>query len=178
VGKGRALNLRIPVYALHEAQTALRRTKGKESAALVTTIQQQIRDFRRMSPFAELVGVLENARSALSNAIESQIARLEVTIRELEPAVIYLPLTHNAVQSVQVFRAIKVASGEDDLLIFSCVMSDLKERQDAGDVTPSIFMTRNSRDFSDNARQLLSIYSCDLFTSYTAAVGRLRSELS
>ncbi|HYI09655.1 MAG TPA: hypothetical protein VEK57_11380 [Thermoanaerobaculia bacterium] len=131
-----------------------------------------------MRPFAGMVDVLETALSALRNATESKIALLEEKIRDLEPAAVYLPLTHNAVESVQVFRAIRVTSGEDDLLIFSSVMSDLEDRQEAGDVSPSIFVTRNSRDFSDHARSLLSIYSCDLFTSYDAAVGRLRSELS
>lgn len=171
--------LRIPVYALHEAQTALRR-KVKDDAGLplVKSIEQQIREFRRMRPFSQRVEALEAALTALSDVNERKIALLEAVIDDLASTVRYIPLIHDAIDLVRVFRGMKVLAGEGDLLIFASVMSELIERQRSGDNAPSLFLTRNTRDFTDHARDLLAQYSCDLFTSYDAAVGRLRSELT
>ena len=62
------------------------------------------------------------------------------------------------------------------VLIFAPIMSDLVLRKNAGDMSASVFITGDA-DFA-NVRHWLQPYSCDLLTSYSAAVARLKGQFA
>lgn len=70
----------------------------------------------------------------------------------------------------------KVLTGDGDLLNFASIIRDLDLRKSGGDAAPSVFITGDT-DYA-NVRPFLQPYSCDLLTSYSAAVARLKGQFS
>ena len=140
-------------------------------------VYAEVEELGRTAPFAELVDAFDPGRAALSQITIGETALLDEITEDLKTCTSDISFDLRAALDVNVFRELHVVKGEADLIIFSCIAADLERRFAASDVAPSIFVTRNSRDFGRDAKGFLREYSCDVFTSYDAAVGRLRTIL-
>ena len=174
--QGRQLDLRLPAYAFYESRAAIL-LKQEVRSKLKDAIDTQVEELGRTVPFGEFMEAFAPARATLSNITITETALLEEIIGALAACSSDIPLDRTAALDVTVFRDLRLIKGDADLIIFSCIAADLEKRFAAGDVAPSIFVTRNSRDFGRDAKGFLRKYACDVFTSYDAAVGRLRALL-
>jgi len=174
--KSRQLDLRLPAYAFYESRAAIL-LKQDVRSKLKAAMDTQVEELGRTAPFAEFVDAFDPGRVALSKITIGEAALLDEITADLEACTSSIPFDLTAALDVNVFRELNVIKGEADLIVFSSVAADLEKRMIAGDVAPSIFVTRNSRDFGRNAKGVFRKYACDLFTSYDSAVGRLRTIL-
>lgn len=87
----------------------------------------------------------------------------------------FVPLDFEALEHAYRLRELKALTGDADLFILASIIRDLDVRKSQGDTAPSLFVTGDA-DFA-NAKTYLQPYSCDLLTSYSAAVGRLKAQL-
>lgn len=166
-GKG---ELRLPAYAIAETRGGLhKREKERLEAGLVLKAQRD--DAKRHS--AEDVPALESAQQSLRLWTAREAEQLDGLLRRLlYGQVKFVSLDHEGLQIEETLRPVKVLSGYGDLLILACILRDLVRRRNAGDTSPSFFVTSDA-DFR-GAASFFRPYSCDLLTSYSAAVARLK----
>jgi hypothetical protein len=174
--KKQQIALRLPAYAFYEARQALRR-KQQMRRTLTNDLAAEVTELGRMRPFANVVDPLVSAGAVLTNVTATESALLDDVAGELDACTSDIPFDRRASWDLEIFRMVRLLKGDGDLIILSCVMSDLEKRANSGDDARSIFVTRNSRDFRDELRPYLRARSCDLLTSYDAAVSRLRTLL-
>jgi hypothetical protein len=164
--------LRIPAYALPETRTALRRRASIQDG-VARDLEYQYRDLDRMrSP--DVADLYRTSAKELKSTASNERNRLEAVSKELLRTAELVPLDREIIRLSERFRALEVLTGDADLLIFASVMRDLEQRKTAGDTSPSLFITGDA-DFG-NVRKWLKPYTCDLLTSYSAAVARLKGQ--
>ncbi len=168
------IEVRLPAYALAESRRALRKRDASRLDAF-RVLKTQSDDAKRHS--AADAPILDLAQQTLRLWTDREAVQLNDLIRLLlYGPVKLLPLDSESLGNDEVFRAVKVLSGDGDLLIFASIMRDLVLRQSAGDVRPSCFVTMDAEFRS--AKTFLKPYSCDLLTSYSAAVARLKGQFA
>jgi hypothetical protein len=167
------IDLRLAAFAIPEARRALRKREA-DRLDTVRMLKFQSGDSKRHS--TEDVATIESAREALQSWTDREAEQInDVMRRLLYGRVTFISLDRAALHNDEIFRAVKVLPGDGDLLIFACVMTDLVLRRSTGDTATSLFVTGGT-DFL-NAKIHFKPYSCDLLTSYSAAVGRLKAQL-
>jgi hypothetical protein len=169
----RLVDLRIPAYAAAEAQMALRRRRADRSEA-IKMLKSHARDLVRMPRTLGAGQMCSDASEALSISNEDEHGRMIEVIRELYDIASFIPLDKSAIQLAEFVQSAGSVSGDGDLLIFGSILRDFTDRREKG---ASLFVTRD-RGFGARASSWLRPWSCDLITSYDAAVGRLNEALS
>jgi hypothetical protein len=166
--------LRIPAHALLETRTALRRRAAIQTG-VARDLQDQHRDVDRART-RDLADLYLTAAQHLKNSADVERQYLMSLSEELLHLATILPTDREVLLHSERFRIAKVLTGDGDLLNFASIIRDLDLRKSGGDVAQSMFITGDA-DFA-NVRQWLQPYSCDLLTSYSAAVARLKGQLA
>lgn len=167
------IQLTLPACALPEVRTALRKREASRLEAL-KALQAQRDDAQRH--FAPEVEIYHRATEALRARTEHEAQAIDALLVELRLFVRIIPLDHDTFGEVDLFRSMKVLKGDGDLLIFGSIINDLWNRNVQHDNARSLFVTDDG-DFL-STKPYLARYSCDLLTSYTAAVARLKGQAS
>ena len=163
------IDLRLPAFSIPEVRRAVR--KRDEARLIAITALKKQRDDAKRHPAANS-DTYALAEAALRAATEREAEQINSLIVGLYRQVKILPLDAEALSNVEVFRAVNLLRGDGDVFIFASVMRDLTLRRSTGDTAPSLFITGDT-DFR-NTTHFLSVFSCDLLTSYSAAVARLK----
>jgi len=169
----RRIALRVPTYALPETRAAMRRRAAVQTG-VARDLEDQYRDVDRLRT-PEIADLYLESAKELERTPRNERTRLSLVIEELFRSATFIALDHEVVKLSEHFRTSKVLSGDGDLLIFASIIRDLELRKSNGDTSPSLLVTGDA-DFG-NGRKWLKPYSCDLLTSYSAAVGRLKAQL-
>jgi hypothetical protein len=164
------IQLRLPAFAIPEVRGALRkREAGRLEAMRLLNAQRD--DARRHS--AADAPTFEAAQLALQMWTDREAEQIDQVMgRLLHGPAEFVELDHDALANDDLLRTVKALSGDGDLLIFACILRDLVRRRNAGDPSPSMFVTADA-DYR-SVREWLRPYSCDLITSYSTAVARLK----
>jgi hypothetical protein len=144
--RDRRIDLRLPAYAFYEARLALR-LKQQARSDLKSRVISEMGELKRRRPFAAMATVFEGAPAVLTEVTAAETALLNDVIKELDDCTSDIPFDRRASWDLEIFRMVRLVNGEGDLIILACVMSDLDKRANSGDAAPSIFVTRNSKDF-------------------------------
>lgn len=166
------IELRLPTFAVPETLAALRR-RERDRRDVIRGLKLQQSDARRHSADPSTYATAEEGLQAWTRREGVEVDRLT---RELFRLAKFLPLDFDALGTSYLLRDLKVISGDADLFILGSIVQDLDRRKAAGDTAPSLFISGDA-DFAD-ARHWLQPYSCDLLTSYSAAVARLKGQLA
>lgn len=153
------LDLRLPAYALAEAQSAFVKLRADRLRA-IETLKTQARDLARMTRGADLGKLCNDAGEALSASTEVDRASLNQLVRELYSVASFIPLDKSAVELAEIVRSVGSVKGHGDLMVFGSILQDLSERSRAGTPTPALFVTRDT-DFGGDAGKWLRPYSCE-----------------
>lgn len=162
------IELRLPAFAMPEMHGAMRRRESARSD-VIRGLKAQQADARRHSANPEFYQVAEDDLQLWTLREGEQMGRLT---QELLRVAIFVPLDFESLEHAYRLRALKILTGDADSFILASIIRDLEVRISAGDVTRSLFVTGDT-DFM-RARPYLAPYSCDLLTSYSAAVARLK----
>lgn len=168
-------SLYLPVYALAEARSAFRR-RERTRFGLVDDLKAQARDLARLRGSSDLAHSCEDTGSALGASIDHERASLNTLVEELLLSASFIALDHAVVERAEDLRRQSLIAGDGDLLVFASVVRNLEDRQRAGTMAESIFITRDA-DFGGDAAKWLRPFSCELLNSYDAAVARLKESL-
>lgn len=139
---------------------------------VIRGLKSQQGDARRHSADPSTYAIAEQGLRAWTIREGTQLNSLA---EELFRVARFLPLDFKALDNAYFLRSLKVLTGDADLFILASIIRDLDLRKANGDTSPSLFITGDA-DFT-NAKTWLNPYSCDLLTSYSAAVGRLKAQL-
>ena len=162
------VDLRLPAFAFPEMRAALRRRED-ERRDVIRSLKRQQSDARRHSADPSPYAVAE---SELQTWTEREGAQLELVTQTLRRIATFLPLDADTLDTVYILRYHRVIPGDADLFILGSVIEDLSRRELQGDKSRSMFIS-GDRDFLA-AGDWLTMYSCELLTSYSAAVARLK----
>ena len=166
------IGLRLPAFAIPEMHSAVRRRDG-DRLDVIRGLKSQQGDARRHSADPSTYAIAEEGLRAWTLREGDQLKALAL---DLFRVATFLPLDFEALEITYRLRSLKVLTGDADLFILASIIRDLDVRKSQGDTSPSLFVTGDA-DFA-NAKTYLQPYSCDLLTSYSAAVGRLKAELA
>jgi len=169
------IEMRVPVYALAEGQSAL---VGLRTGRLkvIESLRSQARDLARMTRSETLARMCKEAAEALSASNEVDHASLNEVMREVGGTASFIPLSKAAVELAEIVRRQGAVKGHGDLMIFASILEDLSERGWTGTPDSALFVTRD-QDFGDDASQWIRGYACELLNSYDAAVARLKGTI-
>lgn len=162
------IEIRIPAFAIPEARGALRRREGAR-LDVIRGLKTQENDARRHSADP---AAYELAQSGLREWTRHEGKQVEALTQELFALAKFVSLDFEALEHASRLREAKVVSGEADLFIVASIIRDLEVRASSNDRARSLFVTGDT-DFA-KAKRHLRPYSCDLLTSYSAAVARLK----
>ena len=165
----RRIELRLPAFAIPESRQALRR-RAADRLLAIRALKTQNEDARRHS--SADIETYDSAERSLRAWTEREAAGITAMLVRLYRQVTFISLDLDTLTTAELFRAVKVLNGDGDLLMFASVVHDLEQRKRRGDTAPSLFVTGDT-DF-ERAKPYLRPYSCDLLTSYSAAVARLK----
>lgn len=163
------IELRLPACAIPEIRGALRKRNADRLTA-IGKLKGQREDATRYS--VSDAHTYRLAEEALRAATEREAQQINSLIAGLYRLVKVVALDHEALWNAETFRAVKVLRGDGDIFVFASILRDLDLRRKTGDMAPSMFVTGDA-DFR-NTTSFLTPYSCDLLTSYSAAVARLK----
>jgi hypothetical protein len=164
------IHLRLPATALTEMRTALRR-RAAIQLGVARDLGDQFRDVQRGRD-DEIARTYKAAETYLKATVKTEGNHLSVLTEELSRIAAIIPLDGDVLALSERFRALEVLTGDGDLLNFASIMRDLELQKFNGETAPSMFITGDA-DFG-NVRKHIRPYSCDLLTSYSAAVARLK----
>lgn len=169
------IELRLPACVIPEVRGALRKRNADRFNA-IRALNAQREDANRHSVSASDAQTYRLAEEALRAAGDREAEQINSLIAGLYRVVKIVALDDDVLRNVELYRAVKVLHGEGDVVVFASIMRDLESRKRLGDTAPSMFITFDS-DFRNTAFYLRP-YSCDLLTSYSAAVARLKGQIA
>jgi len=164
-------SLVTPLYALIEPWETLRR-RQTEMRGFALDIEKKLRELERM----QKVGVPPGTHKALGqqfrDALNDWRPRLEDLRREVTETARVLPLDVATLVDAQQLMNNGVIEQEPDAIMLASVLRDL-----GSGAAPSLFINRNSRDFGPDVKRLLRPLLCQLISTFTDGLGRLRAEI-
>ena len=163
-------NLILPTFCIGESYGALIRRKRRRMR-LHGKLSQELKELSRSKPYTTARADFQEITKILSTSGREENRRLEDTLLRVVNISTLIPMDGRLVGTARELQASRALKPQDPL-VYASVLSHLGSHAS----TPSCFITRNSKDFSNPyIVSDLEQFECLLFTSFGAAYGYLRS---
>ena len=173
LAESREVQLIIPAFSGSEPYESMIRRKNRRRE-LHDRLAAEIRELKRSSPYTGIDDTTRGLNVILSESASEEKARLDAAIVRLTNISTMIPLTSEVLRASIDYQG-QFALGPQDAIVFASVVSHL---QSLNSGEPKLFVTRNSRDFSNqDIKDLLLTHNCELLFRFADAAGYIQSRL-